>query len=198
MNFIDDLKSINDLTDDHLHLLLKEFNSNPILKIKEIASFETFCASNGIDLSLAKNFYSILSYTCAFCIENKSVVAGVSEIESSIISTHFEDVDRIWGFIKANINNLEEFILFRKERKLRSVCERLDSFNLICDARPLYDITRERVVRITYPILLSIETQSSPSKMVFEMDELELLELKQEVDTAIMKLGVLKQKFGNG
>ncbi|MGA2407073.1 MAG: hypothetical protein ABSF81_10030 [Bacteroidales bacterium] len=195
MKFIDDLVELNKLKKEELDLLLNEFNKNPLLESLDFANFESFCANNNIDIDVAGKFYSILAYICRFFIKHRSISIGIEKIEESIIKPHYKDVDNIWIYIKDNIPNLKDFIYLRKERDLHNVNEGISSFNIYCDVRPLYDISRKEIVKYTFPIIISIQPEEANERIVYEINEQELIEIKDDVDAAIGKLELLKKSL---
>jgi hypothetical protein len=197
MNFIDDLKLVNELPEGHLSFIINIFKSNPLNSFSLIAQYKQSCKDEGIDSDQADRFYKIISFVCDYCIEERSIEVGLREIETKFLKNYISEVSQIWSYIQKIIPELNEFILRRKERKLKRVTNNIDDFSIICDIRPVYDIKREEIISYLYPIILSIKSDSSESKINFEIDESELINIQKEVNTALSKLNTLKEKFNN-
>ncbi|MFH0757251.1 MAG: hypothetical protein V2B15_08195, partial [Bacteroidota bacterium] len=131
-------------------------------------------------------------------IENRDIEKGLKEFQKDYVDPFTDKVGKFWDFIIANKENLVLFANQIKEKQLKSVNNSLAEISLYCDARPLYDIKREKILKFTYPILISMKLDQSDSKIISEIEEKDLYKLQQEVNIAISKIAILKSKLGDG
>ena len=199
MKFIDDLKDLSSFDEKTFNLLINQFNSEPLSTIKGISKFETFCKEHKIDVVSARNLYQILYYIIQSFISTQNIEKGIAEIEKDIINHYLPEpkVENIWKRIKDNLPKLTQFILLIKERELKTLTNKIDEIKLVCDIRPLFDADREHIIKYTFPIIISISDERKESKIVLELEEDDLFELKSEVNRAIRKLKILKENFEN-
>jgi len=193
MKFIDDLVSTSDISNDHFDLLIKEFNENPWSRFKDVSKFSKLCLDNNIDEKKANFLRNVIHYILDFIIEERDFQNGIDRFENDILKYHPVNVKEPWVRIKNAIPNLSGFINVLKEEDLKSISKRLNELRLICDIRPLFNIERKAIIKNLYPIILSIKARDSREKLIFELDEDDLMDIKKEVDFAISKLAILKK-----
>ena len=197
MGFVDDLMTISRLPKNQLDLLIEVFQTNPLSSVSNILQYQKFCADNNIDKEDAVKFYKVLAFIVDYFINEKSIEKGNIEFEEKVIKNTFPGTENIWTYLKEKIPTLNEFILLRKEHHLSKVANKLERLDIICDIRPVYDIKRENILKYLFPIIISLEEESSNSKLVFETDEPGLYRLQKEINTAISKLEIIKERFKN-
>lgn len=105
MKIIDDFKELKNLDIKKLDILFDEFGSNPMNSISTIAKLEKRCTVEKIDISIAKKFYTILSYICDIYIEAKSVAAGIKEFEEEIVANYPDETNLLLQRMNTFLNN---------------------------------------------------------------------------------------------
>lgn len=195
MSFFDDLKSFKSLSEEHFSNFIEYCNSREYGSAKNYVLFEKFKRDTGLSAEDVGALNRIIGFIADFIINEKTIQSGIIEFEKEFdpFFKNDNDANIAWTSIKEKINDnkLESFILYRKEQRLKSQVPHLHQFSLVCDARPIFDVDRKKVIKYLFPIILKIKNHDEEIKL-YELDEDDLLRLKKEVDTAISKLVILK------
>ncbi|MCX6567161.1 MAG: hypothetical protein NTW38_12215 [Candidatus Aminicenantes bacterium] len=192
MKLIEDLKTINNLDDDQFAAFLTNINSNELLSFKGLSDFEAFCTLKNIKFDDAKTIVRVLNFVFDLVIQKRDVSTALIYFENTFIEPAKKDLDvlRAWTRIKDNINNLPSFYLFRKRYKLRNILPGLGEFNVICDARPIYD-SAKTIIDYLFPMILKIKTDDDED-LICEIDEEDLSAIETEIAYAKLKLSNLR------
>jgi hypothetical protein len=195
MKLIDDLKKVNTLDDRQFADFLSSVNSNELFSFKDLSDFEAFCLSNKINFNDAKIIVRVLNFIIDLVFQKRDLATALTYFESTFIDPSKSDPDVLpaWTRIKDNIGNLSSFYLFRKKYKLRTVMPNLEEFNIICDARPIYDSTKT-IVDYLFPMILRIKDDEDHS-LSCEFDEEQLSAMETEIEYAKLKISKLKSVF---
>lgn len=197
MEFIDDLKSLKTLSQDQIQLLIDEINTNPLVTMYDYGRYEKLCQDNNIDEKIGLNLYYVLSYIFSFISDEKEIESGFVKVEKELKPFIPDELSEIWNYLKQKLPDLNSFQVFRKEKVLKRFFNRIEGFSIICDIRPIFDIERKKVIKYTYPIILSLRISGSEERKNYDLSENDLLDIKKEIDSAVSKLEYLKNACKN-
>lgn len=200
MEFLEDLKKINQITDGQFKNLLQQINTNRFETITDLTVFNKFCKKIEIDLETGKSIRRLLNFIFDYIIEHQDPEETIINFEKDIIK-NYEDEDEIkksWSKIKENIKFLDKFLIIRKEKLLRSRIPNIEDFSLVCEIRPIFDMHKTSIEKLICPIIMRIKDSEDEKPKIIEMDEESLFRIKKEIDFAIKKLELIKEKYLNG
>jgi hypothetical protein len=195
MQLIEDLKKVNTLDDKQFADFLLIINSNELFSFKDQSDFEAFCNSNKIEFDDAKIIVRVFYFIVDLVFKKRDFATALTHFEDTYIKPSKDDPDvlRAWTRLKDKISNLSSFYIFRKRYKLRTLMPNLDEFDIICDARPIYDSTKT-IVDYLFPMILRIGTDEDKD-LSCEFDEEQLSAMETEIEYAKLKISKLKAAF---
>jgi len=198
MRLLEDLKKINSLDDAQFGAFLKHVNGNELASFKDLSEFEAFSASIALKFNDAKTIVKVLNFVMDLAFEKRDLTSALKYFEDTFLEPAKKDTDavRAWTRIKDNVGALSSFFLFRKKYKLRNIQPSLFEFNVICDARPIYDSSKT-ISDYLFPMILKVKTDSDQS-LICELEEEDLSLMETEIAYAKHKLLSLKSTLKSG
>lgn len=196
MSFIDDLKVVGKLTEEQTTKIVGCLNSSEKVSSKYLTENPKFYKSTSLPEEVGKPVLRVIIFLTDVSIDEKGIDAGFLEVEKNFKEFFDGDNEVIgsWDKAKSILRNLEPFSLSRKTLHLKTKFPHLHDFALVCDARPIFNTSRSEIKRMTYPVLMKLEDHEGKD-MVFELDEDKLRHMTREIETALMKIELLKKSF---
>lgn len=198
MKLIEDLKKVNQLDDNQFTAFLKNINSNELSSFRDMSEFEAFCNSINIKFNDAKTIIRVLNFVFDLVFEKRDTPTALKYFEESFIEPVKGDPDavRAWSRVKDSIGSLTAFFLIRKKYRLQNLLPALYEFNIICDARPIYDPSKA-IVDYLFPMILRVKA-GNDDNFICELDEEDLALMETEIAYAKLKMSNLKSKLKPG
>lgn len=201
MSFFEDLRTFQALSEEQLAAYVQYANSREPNGSKEYVLFEKLTKESGISEETGRAINRVIGFLADFIISEKTTDGGLLGFESEFRA--FLDSDAVansaWARIKELVKNrkLEPFIVYRKEQRLKGQVPHLHQFSLVCDARPIFDLDRQKISKFLFPIFLKLEDHDDKISL-YELEEEDLVRLKKEVDAALLKVQLLRESINVG
>ncbi len=198
MEFTNDLSKFNDLPDDKIKDFFEYLSQNPFETNNDFENYEIWFKDNISKSEEPKTYYSIIRFIADSAITISSIDEMIKYFEADLLNiTTCNDSKVIgaWSLIKKNLASLEPFILNIKKENIINRHQRLESFALTCDARPIFNIERSKINEFIYPIILSIKKSDSEEQLIIELTEDDLNTIIIEADAAKNKIEIIKKSI---
>lgn len=197
MRILDDFKKLNLLDEVKLKSFISHLNENAWETPSDYEEYEEWCRSNSIDVVEGKRLLTFITFVADYVSDQRDLVQGLNELKNELFG-HIELSEEFslnWKKLQSIIHETSNFILKTKEKWLRQVTKKISQFNLVCDIRPVFDLKRENVLNVMYPVILSLRHDQSTETFTYEVSEDTLREILAEVEYSLKKIEILKRSF---
>jgi hypothetical protein len=195
VKLVEDLKKINNISDEQLKIIIKFLNSTE--KDNRLTLIHKWCKENDFDIDIFDDCYSLIFFIVKeFIIEN-GMNDGIEEFEKTVLELRNcdEEISKAWGRLKLILPQLDIFSNKIKSRLLENIFPSLDEFNIVCDVRPVLDLERTAVNQLLYQTIITLNLSNSEQDIIFECDEDTLVKLKKNIDKALNKNKLIKSSL---
>lgn len=148
------------------------------------------------DKEIGSSLFRVVNWVGSSVVEARSYSESLSDLDEAIgrIAKNNPEVLTGWIKIKNFIPKLSEYFVNRKEEEIKSRFNRVSEFSITLDARPIYTMDRDEIVKLIYPHIVKIVT-SDEQEFICEFYEEQFDSLIEELTLAKKKLELLKSKF---
>ncbi len=149
---------------------------------------------NGESIQALIRFLNFLSENIA---ESRNYAKQIEEVDNFLTKLLNDEADALvsWNRIKNSLTDLENFFLHQKEEAIQDKFSRISSFKVITDIRPIFNMDKKSISKLTYPNILKIETKDG-KEFLCEFYEDAIDKLIEELNIAKDKLKMLKESYG--
>ncbi|MCH7519369.1 MAG: hypothetical protein IH964_10145 [Candidatus Dadabacteria bacterium] len=197
MKILDDFKKLDILDDSKLQLFIEQLNLNTFEVTSDFDEFENWCTQNSIEMLDGKQLLTFIRFSANYVSDRRDKKEGLDKLKNELFG-HKElppNLSTNWEKLRTIIDKSDDFILNMKQQDLTQIGKKLSHFGLVCDVRPVFDLHRDNVLKLLYPIVLNIRHNESIETLSLELSEENLREIFEEAKFALKKLDILKKNI---